>query len=718
MTESYLNSFNNISDYSVSNNNCRIPKLISRINFDQINFKITIPVETGLLKNSPTTSLTDESIFDLGHFQLNRPLYPYQINNIKWMAQLENNIKLGKLNISSFERTAQNQLVFYLDNLKRYQVLVNLGIPVSENKPVETCQFTPKGGVLADHVGLGKTSSFIGLMAFQKLKRGNLGHKVSLVICPRRLCYQWLAEINLISDLNADIISNINQFRRVCETGIDKVDILILSYSFLNNLNYLNYLDKNVNNPNHFNIHNYHWERIILDEGHEYINQSIIRKRKEPNFVKQQLYNLKSDYRWICSGTPYADMADFWSIIRFLCPTDKDLFKNIWKISHIKNLFVNTLFRKQTQESIQNQVTIPGYHNETTFLKFSDIEQAIYDSVNGDTEKMIQLCNHVLISEHHINILGHKPLSLPEIHQKMTDYYGKKVTKTKSQLLLLEKNLAKVNITPPKKLELQTKQDEVTKRLKNFQSKFNLFNAIMEKAIDQDCCPICLDKLSETTKVVTNCGHIMCMTCTSKLFKGNWNNQMKCPICREEIIGKSLEIIKDNGDHDDLEMVTTSPIKTIDKWGTKMANLLLYLQQILSNYQLNNRVIVFSQWNNMLKMVGNVLEENGVKYLYLQGSIHVVTSRINKFKSDHSIRVVLLSSDRAVSGLNLTEATHIILLDTLNTTPEKARQIEEQAIGRAVRIGQDKNVVIKRFIMESTIEHDYYLKNMNTQVAV
>ena len=237
VTESYLNSFNNISDYSVSNNNCRIPKLISRINFDQINFKITIPVETGLLKNSPTTSLTDESIFDLGHFQLNRPLYPYQINNIKWMAQLENNIKLGKLNISSFERTAQNQLVFYLDNLKRYQVLVNLGIPVSENKPVETCQFTPKGGVLADHVGLGKTSSFIGLMAFQKLKRGNLGHKVSLVICPRRLCYQWLAEINLISDLNADIISNINQFRRVCETGIDKVDILILSYSFLNNLN-------------------------------------------------------------------------------------------------------------------------------------------------------------------------------------------------------------------------------------------------------------------------------------------------------------------------------------------------------------------------------------------------------------------------------------------------------------------------------------------------
>ena len=43
-----------------------------------------------------------------------------------------------------------------------------------------------------------------------------------------------------------------------------------------------------------------------------------------------------------------------------------------------------------------------------------------------------------------------------------------------------------------------------------------------------------------------------------------------------------------------------------------------------------------------------------------------------------------MSSDKSPSGLNLTEATTIILLDTLNTGKEESQIIEEQAIGRAV----------------------------------
>ena len=139
-------------------------------------------------------------------------------------------------------------------------------------------------------------------------------------------------------------------------------------------------------------------------------------------------------------------------------------------------------------------------------------------------------------------------------------------------------------------------------------------------------------------------------------------------------------------------------------------NLIIYLNEILDNTE--NRVIIFSQWNNMLKLVGKVLEQNNMTHLFLNGSLYVVTSRIKRFKTDKTIRIVLLSSDRAVSGLNLTEASHIILLDTLNTTPEKSKQIEEQAIGRSVRIGQDKNIMVKRFIMASTIEHEYYNRNI------
>ena len=66
--------------------------------------------------------------------------------------------------------------------------------------------------------------------------------------------------------------------------------------------------------------------------------------------------------------------------------------------------------------------------------------------------------------------------------------------------------------------------------------------------------------------------------------------------------------------------------------------------------------------------------------------------RIRKFKIDDTIKVALMSSERAPSGLNLTEANHIVLLDTINTDRESAKVIEAQAIGRAVRIGQKSRV--------------------------
>ena len=93
--------------------------------------------------------------------------------------------------------------------------------------------------------------------------------------------------------------------------------------------------------------------------------------------------------------------------------------------------------------------------------------------------------------------------------------------------------------------------------------------------------------------------------------------------------------------------------------------------------------------------------------------MYVVQGRIRKFKLDNSIRIVLLSSENAASGLNLQEANHIILFDTMNKNINKTKIIEDQAIGRSVRIGQKNEVKITRLIMENTIEYDYFLKFKN-----
>ena len=90
--------------------------------------------------------------------------------------------------------------------------------------------------------------------------------------------------------------------------------------------------------------------------------------------------------------------------------------------------------------------------------------------------------------------------------------------------------------------------------------------------------------------------------------------------------------------------------------------------------------------------------------------MYVFNSKVQKFKLDNSIKIVLISMEKNVSGLTLTEANHIVLLDTCNTDSETNKVMEQQAIGRAVRIGQTRQVKVKRFIMKDTIEEEYFRK--------
>ena len=140
-----------------------------------------------------------------------------------------------------------------------------------------------------------------------------------------------------------------------------------------------------------------------------------------------------------------------------------------------------------------------------------------------------------------------------------------------------------------------------------------------------------------------------------------------------------------------------------------MTYLIEYLQEILVNQE--NRVIIFSQYDNMLKLIGETLDEYKIKNVFCKGNVNTVSKRINMFKTDKSIRVIMLSSEKSNSGSNLTEANHIILVDVLNATKETTKDIECQAIGRAVRLGQKKPVTVTRLITTGTIEEEYYNKN-------
>jgi SNF2 family DNA or RNA helicase len=82
-------------------------------------------------------------------------------------------------------------------------------------------------------------------------------------------------------------------------------------------------------------------------------------------------------------------------------------------------------------------------------------------------------------------------------------------------------------------------------------------------------------------------------------------------------------------------------------------------------------------------------------------------NNLNKFQSDPSISVFLLSLRSGAVGLTLTAANHLFLLD-----PSFNKGTEMQAINRIYRIGQTRETTITHMVVKNTIEEKIYKRNL------
>ena len=112
-----------------------------------------------------------------------------------------------------------------------------------------------------------------------------------------------------------------------------------------------------------------------------------------------------------------------------------------------------------------------------------------------------------------------------------------------------------------------------------------------------------------------------------------------------------------------------------------------------------HKVLIFSQFVSMLKLIAQSLDEDKIKYEYLDGSTMDRPERIDRFQQDPTIPVFLISLKAGGSGLNLTAADTVIHFD-----PWWNPAVEDQASDRAHRIGQKKVVTVYRLVAAGTIE--------------
>jgi superfamily II DNA or RNA helicase len=112
-----------------------------------------------------------------------------------------------------------------------------------------------------------------------------------------------------------------------------------------------------------------------------------------------------------------------------------------------------------------------------------------------------------------------------------------------------------------------------------------------------------------------------------------------------------------------------------------------------------HRVLVFSQFVEMLNHIRAALDEDDVEYEYLDGSTKNRIERVDRFNEDETVPVFLISLKAGGTGLNLTGADTVVHFD-----PWWNPAVEDQATDRAHRIGQTKNVNVYKLIAEGTVE--------------
>ncbi|NQX86923.1 MAG: DEAD/DEAH box helicase [Flavobacteriaceae bacterium] len=112
-----------------------------------------------------------------------------------------------------------------------------------------------------------------------------------------------------------------------------------------------------------------------------------------------------------------------------------------------------------------------------------------------------------------------------------------------------------------------------------------------------------------------------------------------------------------------------------------------------------HKVLVFSQFTSMLHLIQERLDNENIAYEYLDGKTKNREKKVSNFQNDDTLMVFLISLKAGGTGLNLTKADYVFLVD-----PWWNPAVESQAIDRSHRIGQTKQVIAYRMICKDTIE--------------
>ncbi|EEQ85034.1 SWI/SNF family DNA-dependent ATPase Ris1, variant [Blastomyces dermatitidis ER-3] len=625
-------------------------------------------------------------------------------------------------------------------------------------KSMEEC--SNRGGILADDMGLGKTIQALALMVSRPSTDPE--RKTTLIVAPVALIQQWKREIErMLKPTHQLTVFILHNERGVKYNNLKKYDVVLTTYGTLaSELKRLEvarrmrteneHTYRNIDPDEKFSLpllgERSTWYRVIIDEA-----QCI---RNKATKAAQACYRLKSTYRWCMTGTPMMNnVSEIYSLIKFLRIGPYNVlekfnytFSVLQRVNippgfppmkKFQALLKAILLRRTKSSEIDGKriLQLPPRTTEKTYATFSEDEESLYDALESKTQvRFNKYLREGTIGRNYSNILV-LLLRLRQTccHPHLIDDLSVETIAEAAKIDLIEN---------AKRFE-----PDVVSRLKA--------NEDME-------CPVCFD-VAENAIIFFPCGHSTCAECfaiisdPSRLLAQGIDGEasIKCPHCRTLIDPKKITDnisfkkvfypddpssadreddsgpwLNDDGDGDigkgkgkAVEKKSLSQLKKQavrnaeakkeyirylnDNWVTsaKIEKTMETLRSIQSRIPEGDdqpeKTIIFSQFTTLLDLLQVPIEREGWGYCRYDGSMQPSerNEAVLEFSDSKDRTIMLISLKAGNSGLNLTVASQVIILD-----PFWNPYIEEQAIDRAHRIGQLRPVMVHRIFVKGTVE--------------
>ncbi|KAF1949031.1 hypothetical protein CC80DRAFT_430123 [Byssothecium circinans] len=620
-------------------------------------------------------------------------------------------------------------------NGAKYYVHVITGEELPRKPP--TCQ----GGILADEMGLGKTLSILSLVAdddsmeaargFARQAPPPKGHehlcqqlvnsRATLLVCPLSTMYNWKSQLEThfpqaLCDGGGDRLKWMNYHGKsrltINARELADHDIIITTYQMIQAdfqskaapLAYVN------------------WFRIVLDEAHTIRNAN----------TKQSLAacNLAAQRRWAVTGTPVQNrLEDLGALFKFLHlnPFDTATGFNTHILTPFKNadpevvpklqLLVSSVTLRRVKKNVL-EVEIPPRHDSIVRLQFSKDEQRLHDWFEADSQRKV---NAVTSGD---KLGGHSYARI------LTAITNLRLICAHGRDLLSDEALKMTDgMTYDNPVELDDEGDGDSPELSRAQA-YDMLELM--DSTSNDLCQYCRESIigtydsdeeeeggSDILGWMTPCYQVVCAKHAHKLQLDLEKNLQPdglavCPFCpptRIRPVPFKLSMGDYNAYLEERDRNRRNP-KLAKKMGgytgpsTKTKALLEDLAQHKAWSEEHPdeppiKSVVFSTWTTHLDLIQLALENHRFKYVRLDGRMprEARNRSLTTFDHDDTVHIILVSIGAGGLGLNLTKANKAFVME-----PQFNPAAEAQAVDRVHRLGQTREVEIKRFIMEGSFE--------------